>query len=140
MYKTYSFLVGVMLAFMTLSYSILTSATGNFAGFVIAHVVGLGGSLLVFLATKTKYTRLKGIPFIFLFGGFTGYFSVFFINICFQELGATLTLILSMCGQILASTLIDHFGLLGMEQFPFDKKKLIGISFMLAGIALIVIN
>ncbi len=140
MYKFYSFLTGIILGMMILSHSILTNAIGNFAGFVLIHIIALTSSIILFLATRTKFKSLKSIPLIFLLGGFSGYFGVFIINIGFLKLGATVTLMLSMFGQILASSIIDHYGLLGMEKFPFDKKKLIGISFMLLGVGLIVFN
>ncbi len=140
MYKLYSFLTGIILAMMILSHSILTSATGNFAGFLLIHIIALTSSLILFLATRSKFKSLKSIPVIFLLGGVSGYFGIYIVNLGFVKLGATITLMLSMFGQILASTIIDHYGLLGMEKFPFNKKKIIGIVFMLMGVAFIVFN
>ncbi len=140
MYKASSFLAGVLLALMTLSYSIITHATGNFAGFIVIHIGALLGAVLLFLLTRSKFISIKGIPLIFLLGGVTGYLAVYFTNQSFLALGATITLMLSVFGQMVASTIIDHYGLLGMKKFPFDKKKLIGLGFMLCGVALIVFN
>ncbi len=140
MNKTYAFFTGIVIAVMLLVNSIMTKAVGNFAGIVMIHLVGLIGAALILLLTKTEIKSLKGISFVYLFGGTTGFFTVYFANLSFINLGATLTLMLTMFGQILMSTIVDHYGLLGMEKFPFNKWKLSGIALMIIGVVLIVLG
>ncbi len=138
MYKTYSFITGAIIAVMLLSNSLMMKAVGNVSAILAIHIIGFIGAIVLTLVTKTKPKSLKNIPIIYLLGGFTGYFTVFIANIAFSTLGATITLMLSMFGQIVTSTVIDHYGLLGMERFPFRKSKLIGMALMICGVALIV--
>ncbi len=138
MYKTYSLLTGMIVSVMILSNALLVKAVGNFTGTLLIHFIGLLFAILIFLVTKTKFKSLKGIPLIYLLGGATGYLTVYFANVSFIELGATITLMLSMFGQIITSTLIDHYGFLDMNRYPFRKAKLIGLALMLGGVALIV--
>ncbi len=138
MYKTYSLFTGMIVSIMILSNALLVKAVGNFTGTLLIHCIGLSFAVLLFLVTKTKFKSLKGIPLIYLLGGATGYLTVYFANVSFLNLGATVTLMLSMFGQITTSTIIDHYGFLGMNKYPFRKSKLIGLALMLGGVALIV--
>ncbi len=140
MYKTYAFLTGIVISIMLLSNAIMTRTVGNFTGILLIHIIGFMGSIVLFLASRAKIASLKGIALIYLFGGTTGYMTVYFSNLAFITLGATLTLMLSMFGQIATSTIVDHYGILGMEKFPFKKEKFIGLTLMLIGVALIVLG
>ncbi|NLK43666.1 MAG: EamA-like transporter family protein, partial [Tissierellia bacterium] len=60
-------------------------------------------------------------------------------NICFSNLGASLTLSLGVFGQLLLSSVIDHFGLMGMDVYKFQPKKLIGFSIILIGIVIMTV-
>ncbi|WP_202906312.1 DMT family transporter, partial [Clostridium botulinum] len=55
-------------------------------------------------------------------------------NLSFSKLGVSLTLALGLLGQSLSSIFIDHFGLLGMKVIKFEKKKCIGLLFIILGI------
>ncbi len=140
MYKTYSFIIGAVIAVMILSNTIMMKAIGNFAALVLINVIGLISALILMLYKKSYPLKLKGIPWFYLVGGLTGCLTVFMSNISFVTLGATLTLMLATFGQIVTSSTIDHFGLLGMEKYPFRKSKLIGIAFMLLGVILIILG
>ena len=53
---------------------------------------------------------------MYLYGaGAIGVLMVLFSNICFAQLGASLTLSLTVFGELVMSCIIDHFGLLGMK-------------------------
>lgn len=60
-------------------------------------------------------------------------------NICFSNLGVTLTLALSLFGQLIMSNLVDHFGLFNMPKIKFKKEKLIGFSIITLGIVVMTI-
>ncbi len=138
MYKTYSFIIGAVIAIMILSNTIMMKAVGNFAALVLINVIGLISAIILMLYKKSYPLKLKGIPWFYLIGGFTGCITVFMSNISFVTLGATLTLMLATFGQIITSTTIDHFGLLGMKKYPFRKSKVIGLSLMIIGITFII--
>jgi len=43
----------------------------------------------------------------------------------------------TLAGQIAASMVLDHFGLLGFPHIPFDAKRLLGACLLAAGVYLI---
>lgn len=140
MYRSLGTLNGMVIAIMILSNSIMMMAIGNTPSVLLNHMIGLLSISVVLIITKEKWISIKGIHLLYLTGGLTGIISIYFTNVAFVALGATLTLMLSMVGRIITSTIIDHFGLMGMKRYPFKPVKLVGIALMLAGIAFIILD
>ena len=69
-----------------------------------------------------------------------GAFGVCFISlalILLPKLGASGFIALAMAGQIIASLLLDHFGLFGLVERHLTAPRLIGALMLIAGVALI---
>jgi transporter family-2 protein len=69
-----------------------------------------------------------------------GVFGVIYIAIAvaiLPRLGAATTLALILAGQMLASVVIDHFGLFGVPRHPADLTRIGGIVLLGAGVALV---
>lgn len=69
-----------------------------------------------------------------------GAFGVCFISlalILLPKLGASGFIALAMAGQIIASLLLDHFGLFGLVERQMTAPRLIGALMLIAGVALI---
>lgn len=64
---------------------------------------------------------------------------VLFNNLCFNKLGASLTLSLGLLGQSVAAVIIDHFGLFGMEKHKFQSGKITGFVLIFLGIAVMMV-
>ena len=124
----------VILAIMISLNGEVGNVAGNYASSVIIHFVGLIGILIVLIATKSKFKNLKGIPFYMFTGGLIGILTVLFTNIGFMGLGVSLTVSLSLLGQLVTSLVIDHFGYFDMPVVKFDKKKILGLVIIIAGI------
>ena len=129
-----SIFTGVILAIMISLNGKVGNVAGNYASSVIIHFVGLIGILIVLIATKSKFKNLKGIPFYMFTGGLIGILTVLFTNIGFMGLGVSLTVSLSLLGQLVTSLVIDHFGYFDMPVVKFDKKKILGLVIIIAGI------
>lgn len=129
-----SIFTGVILAIMISLNGEVGNVAGNYASSVIIHFVGLIGILIVLIATKSKFKNLKGIPFYMFTGGLIGILTVLFTNIGFMGLGVSLTVSLSLLGQLVTSLVIDHFGYFDMPVVKFDKKKILGLVIIIAGI------
>ena len=112
----------------------VSNIAGNYASSVIIHLVGLFGIILVLIFTKSKVRNLKGIPFYMFTGGLIGILTVLFTNASFVGLGVSLTVSLSLLGQLVTSLVIDHFGYFNMPVAKFDKKKILGLVIIIAGI------
>ena len=53
------------------------------------------------------------------------------------RLGAATVLALVVLGQMVASLILDHFGLLGLAQHPVTPKRMLGAIFLIFGVVVI---
>lgn len=110
---------------------------------LISFVVGAATLFLLSLAIA-KHIRIvfhdkkAGTikPWHFI-GGILGALYVTTNIILMPHLGATLTLMTVIFGQMLMGLLIDHFGLLGIHKNPIDARRVIGVVMILSGIVLL---
>lgn len=126
--------LGALIAIMIMFNGTLSDTVGNYASSVIIHMIGLFSIIVVLFITKSKIKIVKGIPFYLYSAGAIGVFTVLFNNLTFIKLGVSITLALGLLGQSLSSIIIDHFGLFGMKVIKFEKKKCIGLLFIILGI------
>lgn len=129
-----SVFTGIILAIMISLNGQVSNIFGNYASSVIIHFIGLIGIILVLIFTKSKIQNLKGIPFYMFTGGLIGILTVLFTNASFIGLGVSLTVSLSLLGQLVTSLIIDNFGYFNMPVVEFDKKKILGLVIIIAGI------
>ncbi len=129
-----SILTGVILAVMVSLNGGVSNVAGNYAASVIIHLVGLIGIIFVLFYKKLKIKNLKGIPFYMFTGGLIGVFTVLFTNSSSVVLGVSLTVSLSLLGQLVTSLVIDNFGYFDMPVIKFDKRKILGLAIIAVGI------
>lgn len=134
MYKILATFDGVLIALMVAFNGLLASYIGNEQALMVIHFVGLLGTIILLLGSRTRLRSLSGLPIYLFIAGALGIFNVLFNNLSFSALGATLTLSLNLIGQLVASMVIDHFGLLGLVVNRINSTKLIGITIMALGI------
>jgi len=131
--------IGTLIAVMIMINGTLSNALGNYTSTTIIHIIGLIAIILVLLASRQKFIINKSVPFYLYSAGAIGVFTVLFNNLTFSSLGVSLTLALGLLGQSVASVIIDHFGLLGMKVMKYQKKKLIGLVFIISGIVIMAV-
>lgn len=131
-----SILTGTILAIMISLNGQVSNTLGNYVSSVIIHFVGLIGIIFVLIFTKSKFKNLKKVPYYLFTGGLIGILTVLFTNISFSKLAISLTVSLSLLGQLITSLLVDHFGLFNMPKIEFDKKKITGLSIIVIGLAI----
>lgn len=129
-----SIFTGVILAVMVSLNGGVSNVAGNYAASVIIHFVGLIGIIFVLFYKKLKIKNLKGIPFYIFTGGLIGVFTVLFTNASSVVLGVSLTVSLSLLGQLVTSLVIDNFGYFDMPVIKFDKRKILGLAIIAVGI------
>lgn len=71
---------------------------------------------------------------LYLFGGVIGAFITFTVIKGISNLGPIYATMLILLAQLIASCLIEFFGILGTEKICFEWSKLIGVALMIAGI------
>jgi transporter family-2 protein len=128
--------IGALIAVMIMINGTLSNALGNYTSTIFIHIIGLFAITIVLLASRQKLVIKKGIPFYLYSAGAIGVFTVLFNNLTFSSLGVSLTLALGLLGQSITSIIIDHFGLLGMKVTKYQKKKFIGLIFIISGIVI----
>ena len=129
-----SVFTGVILAIMVSLNGGVSNAAGNYASSFIIHFIGLIGIIFVLIFTKSKIKNLKGIPFYMFSGGLIGVLTVLFTNASSSVLGVSLTVSLTLLGQLVTSLVIDNFGYFNMPVVKFDKRKILGLVIIITGI------
>lgn len=79
--------------------------------------------------------RLAEGPWWMWCGGVLGAFFVTVAVIVTPRVGAANYLSALIAGQLLASLLIDHFGLMGLREVPISAGRVLGVVLILAGMA-----
>lgn len=99
--------------------------------------VALVGAAIASRLTIPSFQQVSDIPAWNWSGGILGAFYVTVMVIFAPKLGAATLLALVVSGQMLASTLLDHFGVLGFPQQVLSIPRLLGIGFLFLGVMLI---
>lgn len=139
MYKFSAVLVGALIAIMVAFNGILEGYIGNYLSLFIIHGIGLISILSILIIKREKVRFKRKLPLHLYSGGLISIALIMANNISFVNLGASLTLSLGIFGQIVLSSVIDHFGLLDMEVHKFKPRKLIGLSIIAGGIIIMTI-
>lgn len=107
----------------------------------ILFVVGLVVAVTVLLITEGLPSGLISqppTPWYFYFGGVFVIFYILSITWVAPRFGISNAVSFVLLGQLVAMTLIDHFGLIGAPQFPITGQRVIGLVFMATGVLLVV--
>ena len=115
--------------------SIMASLISFTVGTIVLFILTLIFNKSLKVATfNNKQGKLKPIYFI---GGILGVIFVTTNIILMPHLGAALTTIIVMLGQMLMGIVIDHFGLLGTNVNKVTPRKISGIIAIMIGIILL---
>lgn len=103
----------------------------------------LGGALLmlaVIIVTREAWPQPEAVArshWLAWSGGLWGAIYVVITVLLLPHLGAATLLALIVAGMMLASLAFDHFGLMGVPQQAMSLTRLLGVAFLVAGVALI---
>lgn len=139
MYKASAVFIGILVAIMVTFNGVLANYTGQYVSILIIHTVGLIALIIILILKKEKFKLQKNLPVYLFSGGLIGVFVVFLNNLCFNYLGASLTLSLGIFGQLLLACFIDHYGLFGLNIYKFKKKKTIGFFIISLGLVTMIL-
>jgi len=130
---------GVLIAVMVTVNGMLAATLGTGISLVVIHLVGLMTAGVALVIKKSTRNIIKGVPFGYLLGGAVGVITVLLNNICVNNIGVTMTLGLVLVGQIIASAIVEHFGLLGMQKKKISFKKAPAYILMIAGAVIMIV-
>lgn len=114
---------------------------GPFYSTMAVFVAGFAAMVAVVLATRTPVPSLDAAaraPVLSWFaGGFLGAAYIVALTMLAPRLGAAPTVALVVVGQMLCSSVIDQFGLLGFPEHAASPQRIAGLVLMAVGVALV---
>lgn len=119
--------------------SMITQRLGTFESVFIVH---LGGALVALLPLLFygggNLARWRELPWYTLVAGVFGLIVIGAISYMIPHVGVAAAVITIVAGQMLVSTVLDHFGWLGGMGRPMDLTRAIGLAVVLVGVWLTV--
>jgi bacterial/archaeal transporter family-2 protein len=110
----------------------------------LSFVVATGAMALVLAAALTlagqprpRVAPLRRVPWWGWLGGLCGATYVTSVFLLIPEIGAAPTIALTVAGQQVASVFVDRYGLLRLPSRTISRRRLLGVTTLLAGVALI---
>ena len=94
-------------------------------------------ALAIFRLPPPSWSVVKSAPWWSLLGGVCGAGIVFTMIVTAPRLGAALVIACFVTGELIASTVIDHFGFVGFEPRPITLTRVLGIGMLIGGVALV---
>ncbi len=107
---------------------------------LISFIVGTTGLIVYAIALRIPLPSLSSVsqaPWWVWTGGLLGAFVVSAMTILAPKLGAALLVGTVMGGQMVASLVMDHYGLLGFSVRPINGWRVVGAVLLVAGVLLI---
>lgn len=120
------------------------AALGTYTGSLEATLWSFFGGTVIILAItlmthKGRLNPVRGIgvkPWM-LVGGMYGAMSVFFSVLLVPKIGSALLMASIMLGQLLGGLLTDSFGWLRTPKISLDRRRILGILIIAAGVVLV---
>jgi transporter family-2 protein len=110
----------------------------------LSFVVATGAMALVLAAAlsfagqpRPRVAPLRRVPWWGWLGGLCGATYVTSVFLLIPEIGAAPTIALTVAGQQVASVFVDRYGLLRLPSRTISRRRLLGVTTLLAGVALI---
>lgn len=85
----------------------------------------------------TSITASKDAPLVAWIGGFLGAFFVTVMIMVVPRIGIALAFSLAIAGQMLVTLIIDHYGLLGIQEKQISWPRVLGALMITGGVILI---
>lgn len=137
-YSVLAFLAGIGIPIMAAMNSTLGAKIENTqAAAAFLCLVAFICCLTVFLFNQDKVkVQSLDIPFYFYLAGGLVAFYILTITASAKAIGLVNAIFLVLAGQIVAATLIDHFGAFGADVVKIDWSRMAGIAMMAGGVYL----
>ncbi|WP_454053046.1 DMT family transporter [Clostridium sp. Marseille-Q7071] len=139
MYKNLALINGAILAIMIFLNGMLANITGPYMSTLIFHIIGFILIIIISIIKKNRLSNLKKLPLMFFLPGILSVITILLNNISIPKIGLTLTIGITLFGQLVMSSLVEHFGLFGMPVNKFKKEKILGFSIISLGIIVMII-
>lgn len=119
--------------------SMISQRLGPLESVFIVHV---GGALIALLPLLFmgggKLAQWRQLPWYTLVAGAFGLVVISAVSYTIPRVGVAAAIITIVAGQLLVSTILDHYGLLGAMERPLDTTRAIGLAVVMVGVWLTV--
>ena len=137
---TSALLIGALMPFQSLINAELSTHLGSpLQSALVSFSVGMISLFLITIFSPNAYpsfSTITKIPPLLFIGGFFGVLMVGASIVLVPKMGSALMMGGFVCGQILMSLIIDHYGWMGVPVNPLSMTRLAGGIFMLIGLGL----
>jgi len=130
--------VGAAICLMLVANATLQQALDPVTALVVIHALGLGLVIPLAALVQSPGPQPGRISWPLFTSGLVGVALVWINNRTVPVLGVGVALGLGVLGQIVASAVVDHFGLFGLEQRRFRLTKGLGLAVASVGVLLMV--
>ena len=134
MYQASAMAIGVLISFMLMANGALQIAFGPMVSLVIIHATGTAAMIAILMIKRASLKNLDTVPPYLYSAGALGVVLVFLNNKTVAAIGLTMTIAFGVIGQLIVSSVIDHYGIFGLEKRPGTPKKIIGLALILSGV------
>lgn len=114
--------------------SMISQRLGVFESVFIVHMGGALVALLPILIYGGKLGQWRTLPWYALCAGIFGLVVIFAMSFMIPRIGVASALITLLAGQLLVGSILDHLGLLGAVQRPFDLMRAFGLAIVMFGV------
>ena len=111
----------------------LTAALVSF----LVGTAGLGTAAVILRAPTALRAAWAVSPWWFWIGGLIGALYVVATIVLAPRLGAATLVAAVVAGQMIASLLLDHYGLLGFPTHPLNGLRVLGAALVIVGVILV---
>jgi transporter family-2 protein len=130
---------GVAVGLQSPMASMISQRLGLFESVFIVHVGGAIVALIPLLIYGGgKLVQWRSLPWYTLAAGVFGLIVIGAISYMIPRVGVAAAVTTIVVGQLLVSTILDHFGLLGAVEKSLDAPRVIGLIVVLVGVWLTV--
>lgn len=122
------------------NYKLSQLLDSNILAALVSFIVGTVGLAIYFFMFHFKTPFLQNLnsgPWWVWLGGLCGAFYVAMTIIAAPKLGATTMFTLFLTGQMVASLLLDHYGLIGFPVKELNEWRIIGVILVVSGALII---
>lgn len=105
----------------------------------IALAVGFAVSVTYLLITEGVPTKLylAKTPIYYYLGGCCVAFYIISITWIAPRFGVSNAIAFALLGQLIAITVIDHFGLMGAQPYALNLQRIVGLALMALGVFIV---
>lgn len=112
----------------------------NLLAALVSFIVGTIGIFIIVALLRIPIPEsqmISKVPWWAWLGGLMGAFLVTATIYAVPKLGATTMFALFVAGQLIASVIFDHFGIIGYPHHPVSLIRILGIALIFIGVALV---